>query len=229
MTIGPAFLDCIEFGGQYRWGDVLADVAFLSMDLERLGRGDLAKMFLDLHRELVADQWPATLADHYIAYRAHVRAKVGIVRGVQQGAQTDPAVDPYMGLALQHLATAQVRMILVGGSPGTGKSTLAAGLGDQLGAVVLRTDEVRDRVPMGASASRYAPEAVTAVYLAMLLEARRLVGLGEHVILDATWSSGMHRELARMAAQETSCDVIEMQCTLPRLRRRAASRSSGSW
>ncbi|MBX3286047.1 MAG: gluconate kinase, partial [Actinobacteria bacterium] len=52
---GPRVLDCIEFGEDYRWGDVLADVAFLAMDLERLGRPDLGTRFLALHRELSAD------------------------------------------------------------------------------------------------------------------------------------------------------------------------------
>src|SRR5207244_1110553 len=34
---GPRILDCIEFDDRLRYGDVLADVAFLAMDLERLG------------------------------------------------------------------------------------------------------------------------------------------------------------------------------------------------
>ena len=35
---GPRILDCIEFDDRLRYGDVLADVAFLAMDLERLDR-----------------------------------------------------------------------------------------------------------------------------------------------------------------------------------------------
>ena len=37
---GPRILDCIEFDDQLRYGDVLADVAFLAMDLERVGDPD---------------------------------------------------------------------------------------------------------------------------------------------------------------------------------------------
>lgn len=225
---GPRILDCIEFGDEYRWGDVLSDVGFLAMDLERLGRPDLGQMFLQLHRELCADTWPATLAHHYLAYRAQVRAKVEIVRSSQLGAPTAPAAAAYIGLANDHLRSAQVKMLLVGGEPGTGKSTLALQLSDRLGAVVLRTDEVRRRIPLGAGPDRYTPEAVTATYLELLLEARRLVGLGEHVILDATWSTQLHRTLARLAASETSCELTELHCTLPRdeadarIRRRSA-------
>ena len=211
---GPRILDCLEFDERYRWGDVLADVAFLAMDLERLGRPDLADGFLALHRELSADRWPRTLADHYVAYRAHVRAKVGILRNAQSDDPHQAEVDRYVDLAIDHLERAQVQLVLVGGSPGTGKSTVAAGLGDRLGAVVLRTDEVRDRVvPSGGD--RYRPAAVAAVYRETLVEARRLAGLGEHVIVDATWSSAPERELARRAAAETRCDLTELRCTLP--------------
>src|SRR5215470_5751941 len=48
---GPRVLDCIEFDDRLRWGDVLADVAFLAMDLERLGSPGLAARFLDRYRE----------------------------------------------------------------------------------------------------------------------------------------------------------------------------------
>ena len=226
---GPRILDCLEFDERYRWGDVLADVAFLAMDLERLGHPELAGSFLDLHRELCGDRWPRTLAHHYIAYRAQVRAKVELLRAAQHDAPPAAATHEYLDLAIAHLEQAQVRMVLVGGSPGTGKSTVAGALGDRLEAVVLRTDEVRRRVDIGAPDDRYSPEAVTAVYLETFLEARRLAGFGEHVIIDATWSSGLHRELARRVAAEARCDLIEVQCTLPqdealaRLRTRAAT------
>ena len=37
LSDGPRVLDCLEFDDELRYGDVLADVAFLAMDLERLG------------------------------------------------------------------------------------------------------------------------------------------------------------------------------------------------
>ena len=78
---GPRVLDCLEFDDRLRFGDVLADVAFLAMDLERLGRADLAARFLDRYREAAADAWPPSLEHFYIAYRAHVRAKVAAMSG----------------------------------------------------------------------------------------------------------------------------------------------------
>ena len=216
---GPRILDCIEFGEAYRWGDVLADVAFLAMDLERLGRPDLGERFLALHRELSADRWPASLAHHLVAYRAHVRVKVGLLRAAQHDEPVPDEVAALVDLALRHLEAGRVRLVLVGGLPGTGKSTLAAGLGDHLGAVVLRTDEVRQRLAVAHpqdAAERYRPESVAAVYREVLDEARRLLALGEHVVLDATWADEAERGRARDVAAETASELVELRCTVPR-------------
>jgi hypothetical protein len=43
----------------------------------------------------------------------------------------------YPDLALRQLRVATVRPILIGGAPGTGKTTLAGKLADRLGAVLL--------------------------------------------------------------------------------------------
>ena len=224
---GPRILDCIEFGEAYRWGDVLADVAFLAMDLHRLGRPDLADRFLRWHGELSADRWPASLAHHYIAYRAHIRAKVSILRHVQRGEPVAQSTSDLLDLSLRHLEDGQVRLVVVGGLPGTGKSTLAAGIGDRLGAVVLRSDEVRQRTD--TDGPRYGVEAVTATYRQMLSEAEDLLRLGESVVLDATWNDAALRSEARAVAASTSSLLDELQCTLPhemaadRIRQRMAA------
>ena len=54
----------------------------------------------------------------------------------------DSAVE-LQALALRHLRSARSAVVLVGGLPGTGKSTLAAGLAAETGWVLLRSDEIR--------------------------------------------------------------------------------------
>src|SRR6266567_4332745 len=58
---GPRILDCVEFDDELRYGDVLADVCFLAMDLERIGAADLGARFLAWYRELTAETYAPTL------------------------------------------------------------------------------------------------------------------------------------------------------------------------
>lgn len=208
---GPQILDCLEFSEDFRWGDVLADVAFLAMDLERLGRRDLADRFLDLHRQLSGDHWPPSLADHYVAYRAHVRAKVGLLRAGQAGTPPGSEVEVLLELARTRLESGRVRLVVVGGAPGTGKSTVASALGERLGAVVLRTDEVRARLP----GRGYAAADVQATYDQLIVDARRLLAAGEHVVLDATFADAARRSAVRALADEAIADLTELRCQAP--------------
>jgi aminoglycoside phosphotransferase family enzyme/predicted kinase len=225
MPDGPRVLDCIEFDDRLRWGDVLADVAFLAMDLERLGRPDLAAAFLGSYREFAAETWPESLAHHYVAYRAQVRAKVACLRATQDDAPSVGAANDLMALARAHLEAGRVRLILVGGLPGTGKSTLAAALGDALGAVVIRSDEVRkqragvdvnDRRPAALDAGLYAPQATAAVYAELLAQARTCLVNGQSVVLDASWRHLSWRAVARAVAAQTVADLDELRCVVPR-------------
>jgi len=220
LADGPRVLDCLEFDPRLRWADVLCDAAFLAMDLDRLGRPDLGHDFLSWHRELTGDWWPWALAHHYVAYRAHVRAKVSALRWTQGDADAADAAAGLLQLALQHMEEARVRLVLVGGLPGTGKSTLAAALGERLPVVVLRTDEVRDQLaprtgeqPYGEG--RYSPRQVAATYDELLAQARTLLEHGESVVLDASWSSAAARARAREVAAATSTDLVELRCEAP--------------
>ncbi len=220
---GPAVLDCLEFDPALRAGDVLADVAFLAMDVERLGRPDIAWAVLDLHRELLDDDWPRSLAHHHIAYRAQVRAKVAGIRAAQGAPITE---DPRLLLALaaHHLRSARVRLVVAGGLPGSGKSTVAAAVADHLGAVVLRSDETRKELvglaahdPAGAAPGEGIYDAAhsTRTYDEVLARARLLLEMGESVVVDATFSQARWREEARDLAAATSARCVELRCVAP--------------
>ncbi|GIF12879.1 AAA family ATPase [Actinoplanes teichomyceticus] len=218
---GPRVLDCLEFDDRLRYLDVLDDVAFLTMDLEHLGAPALAHDFLAGYLEFSGDPAPEALVHHYSAYRAFVRAKVACLRH-EQG-DPDAAVDvaDYTDLTLRHLRAGAVRLVLVGGTPATGKSTLAGRLADRLGATVLSSDRIRKElagIDPGTGAADYRTGIYTAewterTYAEMMWRARRLLEHGETVILDASWTSERRRGCARSLATCAHSDLTELRCT----------------
>jgi aminoglycoside phosphotransferase family enzyme len=126
----PALLDCLEFDDKLRYVDRIDDAAFLAMDLEFLGRKDLGDYFLEQYVADSADTAPPSLRDFYIGYRAVVRAKVDCMRVVQGRSESKADAATHLDIALQHLENGAVRLALVGGNPGTGKSTLAHALAE---------------------------------------------------------------------------------------------------
>ncbi len=227
---GPRVLDCLEFDDRLRWGDELADVAFLALDLERLGRADLAGQFLAAYREFAGDTWPDSLAHHHIAYRAQVRAKVAALAW-EQADEGSPGQDraarearQLLGLAATHLSAGRVRLVVIGGLPGTGKSTLAARLGEALGAVVLRSDEIRKQLaglgpatpaPAAFGQGLYRPEMTESTYSELLRRARTALAGGQSVVADASWHDPAWREAARTLAGQVVADLAEVRCELP--------------
>jgi hypothetical protein len=221
---GPRILDCIEFDDRLRHGDVVADVAFLAMDLERLGAVQAADEFLARYREYAGETYPQSLAHHYVASRAHVRCKVACFRHDQGDEDSAAAARSLLELALRHLEAARVRLVLVGGLPGTGKSTVAAGLADATGWSVLRSDEIRkDVFGIGHTTAAvaapgeglYRKDLTEATYTAMLDRARTALELGETVVLDASWAAERHRRTARELADATGSDLVELRCVAP--------------
>ena len=207
------------------------------MDIERLGRADLAWDLLVRHRELLDDDWPTSLAHHHIAYRAQVRAKVASIRAAQ-GADVDEDPSDLLALASHHLRRARVRAVVVGGLPGSGKSTVASGVGDHLGAVVLRTDETRkelagigafERAGAAPGEGIYTPEQTHRTYDEVLARARLLLEMGESVVIDATFTDPERRAEARRLADETSSRLVELRCVapLPVLEARVVRRAEG--
>jgi aminoglycoside phosphotransferase family enzyme/predicted kinase len=221
---GPRILDCIEFDDALRHGDVLADVAFLAMDLERLGASEAAASFLADYREFSGDGFPASLASHYAAYRALVRAKVSCLRHAQGDAWMAQAAANYQRWALAHLERARIRLVLIGGLPGTGKSTLAEALGAERGWVVLRSDQVRkelaglapeDPAPAPWREGLYRSEQTEATYRTLFRRAAALLARGESVVLDASFADSRWRALGAKVAREAWAELVELRCETP--------------
>ena len=139
----PRILDCLEFDDDLRAVDAIDDAAVLAMDLERLGAPESAEVFLNAFLEFSGIPGPVSLIHHYVAYRAVMRAKVAMIKADQSDPAADEQARLLCSLGLKHLRLGEPTLTLVGGLPGTGKSTLAGALADRTGAVVVASDRVR--------------------------------------------------------------------------------------
>lgn len=221
---GPAVLDCLAFRDDFRQVDVLDDIAFLAMDLHRLSGPYWAQRLLRYYQEFTGETHPSSLAHYYLAYRAHVRCKVACLRW--KGGEVDygEAARMYHKLCLDHLERARLRVLLVGGGPASGKTTLARALGEQLGAAVLSSDEVRkdlarvDRTEhhdFALDSGIYSPEFTVKTYDELLRRSELLLASGESVVIDATWARDEERKLAADLAEKSGAQLIPIECSVP--------------
>ena len=233
---GPQALDCLEFDDALRYGDCLSDVAFLAMDLERVGRAAESKLLLDAYARAAGDSWSQSLEDFYIAYRALVRAKVAAF-GAALDADKASVAQQLQRLALVHLTRGRVRLVLIGGPPATGKTTVARAVADRLGWPVLHSDEIRKELAgLGSTESAaapldrglYAAELRRAAYAQLLRRAREELMRGLSVIIDASWSEPAERDRAAAVSSKAAADLIAVRCDVPleTAQRRAARRAA---
>ena len=216
LADGPRVLDCLEFDDRLRTVDVLLDAVSLAADLERLGRPDLAELFLAKYAAEAGESHPISLEHYYMAYRALVRAKVAAIRAHQGDASAADEARALLGICVQHLHAAQVRVVMIGGLPGAGKSTVSAAVAQRLPGVVIGTDVMRYDVLPGDGRSdpyrtgRYDCAVTDRIYAEMVWRAREAVEQGRHVVLDASWASPVHRKAVRAMAHAAHADLVEV-------------------
>lgn len=235
---GVELIDCVAFDKKLRIADVLSDVAFLAMDLERLAGPGASLALMRAWGEFTGESHPSSLAHFYVAYRAHVRAKVAAIRFGQGDDLAANEVASYHALCLRHLELATVRVVMVGGGPGTGKSTVSAGVAQSLGGAWLRADEIRKDLACISHDDHAFAEPGEGIYSAAMslrtfdelrYQAQALLARGVSVVVDATWQSAADRAMLRDVAASAGAELTELRCDLSpavakeRIARRLAS------
>jgi uncharacterized protein len=216
---GPRILDCLEFDDQLRYGDVLLDIGFLAMDVERLGRPDLARRFVEWYDEFSAEHHPASLLHHLIAYRALVRSKIAAIRSADSPEAASQARS-LLELCRSHVRSSEVLLVIVGGLPATGKSTVAAALGESFDWTTLVADRVRKELtgvglnpaPAPFGQGIYSPAWTAATYAELFERATVSLQHGESVVIDASFIDARRRRQAREVAWSTSSRLVELRC-----------------
>jgi aminoglycoside phosphotransferase family enzyme/predicted kinase len=239
----PVIIDCIEFNERFRFADVCADLAFLSMDLEMHGRHDLKERLLASYAAESGDYDLYALVDFYESYRAYVRAKVSAfslasVVSFEAREKLEAETRRYLllSLAAERPPLGAPRLLAVGGLIASGKSTLSRALGRRLGAPVIGSDETRKRLlgvpPTTALHSApwqaaYGAETSERVYDEVLRRARVVIESGRTAVVDASFRSAQDRLAARSLARSLGAEFAFVECRVPedvartRLRARA--------
>jgi aminoglycoside phosphotransferase family enzyme/predicted kinase len=224
--------DCIEFNKEFRNIDTIYDAAFLVMDLQFLGRPDLANTFLNAYLEWTGDYWGGVLLPLYLSMRAYIRGNVNSL------ALNDPAISSDEKVAIQERAAAYYRLawdytqpqagriFVMSGLSGVGKSTVGRELAQLSNAIHIRSDAVRKHlagVPLqqrgdeaGAIGSGiYTPEMTQKTYDRLQELALLLAGQGFTVILDAKYDRQAFRETVLRQAQTAQIPVNLLYCSAP--------------
>ncbi len=219
----PLAFDCLEFNENFRWIDVISEVAFLVMDLNVHHQPELAQYFLNKYLELTGDYEGCSVLHFYLVYRIMVRVKVDAIRSTQAGTsqqESDEAnteIDNYLQHALTYTHKTQPFIIITHGMSASGKSTITQPLLEKLGAIRIRADVERKRLfnikPEQISSANiqegiYTKEATHRTYLKLYELTERIIDAGIPVIVDATFSSTEQRTLFKKLASQKQVRFI---------------------
>jgi aminoglycoside phosphotransferase family enzyme/predicted kinase len=226
---GVTVLDCIEFNKRFRFADVCADIAFLSMDLAGHGRVDLAERLLAVYARETNDFDLYALVDFYESYRAYVRGKIAAMiaddesvgRAVRQRAREEARRYFLLALSADRRSLLQPAVVAVGGLIASGKSTIAECIGRELSAPVIEADRTRKgmlgimattRVEDQAWTGAYDPSFTETVYDEIIRRAGVVLDSGRPVVLDASFRSVSMRNAARDLARRYNVPFRFVEC-----------------
>lgn len=136
----PTLFDCIEFSEEIGCIDMLYDLAFVLMDLELVGRNELANAVFNAHADIAPDPEGLRTLPLFLSLRAATRS---YALAGKSRRETDPVrADALMLRARQHiaagidfLAPAPPRVIALGGDDEDARHGLADELAGQIAPV----------------------------------------------------------------------------------------------
>jgi uncharacterized protein len=212
----PLLFDAIEFSETIATIDVLYDLAFLLMDLwsndQRAAANLILNRYLNLRRRQ-EDLSGLSLLPLFLSTRAGVRALVtaDLVHElpVSQSMKLRGEVLDWFRDSIAYLKPSRPVLVTIGGLSGTGKSTLAEGLAQFLGAapgaIHVRSD-IERKVLAGVAETEKLPDefyshaSSAETYSACFERAKAALQTGHSVVLDAVFADVGERRAAESLA-----------------------------
>ncbi len=226
-----ALLDRIEFNERFRYSDIAGEIAFLVMELDSASRSDLSHTFVDAYIAATGDEPLRELLPFYLCYRACVRGKVLSFQLDEPEISTaQREISRQQATALFSLAAhyangpSRPALIMVGGLMGTGKSTVALALQQQLGWTLHSSDTLRKQLmqldPAQPQADAfgqgvYRPEWTARTYDALRTAASTVLTHGRSVLLDASFIRRTDRQMMASITRAHGATVLFIECVCP--------------
>ena len=232
--------DGIEFSMEICWIDHISEIAFLMMDLDRVGRPDLSQYFLNQWLIYSGDFEGLELLRFYQLYRAMVRAKVAAIRLGQQlndveKERVTTAYREYLALAERYIKADDPMLIITSGPSGSGKSVAARQLVATMPAIQISSDIERKRLaglsPLARSGSShnggiYTPQMSARTYQRLAALCEIVINAGFTAVADATFLKQPYRQPFMELAQQLGVDyrILDIQVPVEELQRRVQQR-----
>jgi uncharacterized protein len=218
--------DRIEFNELFRFVDVMYDVAFVVMDLDAKGRKDFSNIFLNTYVEQTGDWEGLQILPLYLSRQAYVRAKVtsfllddsNIAEDTKK--QKAKTAADYYKLAWEYTQRKKGQLFLMSGLSGSGKTTIAKQLAQNINAILIRSDAVRKHLAGLSLDDRgddeiYSAEMNQKTYDRLLELGILLTSQGFNVILDAKYDRIALRQQAIFTANSQQIPIQIIHCTAP--------------
>jgi uncharacterized protein len=225
----PVIFDCIDFNHDFCWTDTIADLAFITMDLDEFGEQALSWQLLNRYLEVTGDYAGLQLLPYFQAYRAMVRAKVALFtqQGSNDNDEKQQQYQRYQGcvaLAESYLQARQQQLLITCGVSASGKSTLAKKLATDKRLIHISSDRERKRhakidayedCSAPVLEGLYQPAQTDETYHALLTLCDTIINANYPVIVDATFREQDYRKQFALLAKDKQVPFSILYCTAP--------------
>jgi len=225
----PIIFDCIDFNNDFCWTDTMADLGFITMDLDEFGEYELSWQLLNQYLQVSGDYAGLQVLPYFQAYRAMVRAKVAMFTLINTNSEADRAqqYQRYKGciaLTKKYLQTRPLKILITCGVSASGKSTLAEKLSINLNLITITSDRERKRqanIDLQTNCQApvlqglYHPQQTEKTYHSLLEISEKVIAAGYPVIIDAAFIYKKQRQAFTMLAARLNIPFTIIYCHAP--------------
>lgn len=221
--------DRLEFNEDLRWTDVIADLAFLMMDLTEKKQTNFSNQLVNTYLYYTEDYQGLALLPYYLSYRAVVRAKIALFRLKQEGLNNEEkkeiqhAYYNYIKLAEFYTYPSKPCLLITHGLSGSGKTTIAKNAVKYCGAIQINSDIIRKNlfnILLHASSNSklnsgiYTVRATKKTYKKLENLAKIIINAGFTALVDASFLQHTQRTVFYKLSKQLKIPFYILHCQI---------------